>query len=177
MRDGDKCNIGDPELVRGRGNEPSRAVREDRVIVLTVGGAHEASQRPHLEALLPHNAGGRLVIYIHSLNTQLGRDAPVAIAGKFRAELRDSLLQRVSDRALASIGTRNKVPPCRGHRRGSAPRVKCSLIPQNGELAPFVTKDRYGYERRPNIHMLPLTSPKGRREGCHEIFSDWLIIC
>ena len=45
--------IGDPELVRGSGIEPSRAVRGDRAVRLAVGGAHAASQRPHLGGLAP----------------------------------------------------------------------------------------------------------------------------
>lgn len=42
-------NIGDPELISGRGNENSCAVREERAF----GGAHETLQRPQLGGLAP----------------------------------------------------------------------------------------------------------------------------
>src|ERR1700730_4638843 len=45
-RDGDVSDIGDPELVRGGENEPTREGGKDRAVVLAVGGARE-TPRPY----------------------------------------------------------------------------------------------------------------------------------
>jgi hypothetical protein len=44
--------------------------------MLAVGGAYEASERPHLECSFPHDPSYRLVIYVQALDPQLGGDAP-----------------------------------------------------------------------------------------------------
>src|SRR6516164_3464180 len=75
-------------------------------------------ERPHLECLFPHDPSYRFVIYVHALDPQLGGDAPVAIARKFRAQQLDPFLHRVSRPARAAraiiIGR-----PCELHESAS----------------------------------------------------------
>src|SRR5262249_3100838 len=65
---------------------------KDWALVVAVGGAHEASQRPYPESSLPHDPSHRLVIDVPAPIARLGSDAPVAVARKFRTQPRDPLL-------------------------------------------------------------------------------------
>lgn len=69
---------------------------------------------------------------LHALGSQLGRNATVTLAWKFRAQLRDSLLQRIA----RSAGARPVRLLVRGTRHDAHPRQ--AILP--GQLEQSVTE-------------------------------------
>ena len=78
--DGDVGQVRHPELVGAVDLEVARDEREDRPVVVAVGGAGEAPSSPWVEVVLAHQPADLLGIDDMAAVAELGADAAVAVA-------------------------------------------------------------------------------------------------
>jgi hypothetical protein len=92
--DRDVGQVGRPELVRAVDLEVARDEREDRPVVVAVGGAGETPSSPRVEVVLAHQAADLLGIDDMAAVAEFGADPAVAVALEGvgdGADLRDDL--------------------------------------------------------------------------------------
>ena len=78
-RQRDIGDIADPELVRTGRSDIPREVREDRAVMIAVGGGNEAPPDPRLQIMLPHQAADLLMVHDNALLAQGCADTAVAV--------------------------------------------------------------------------------------------------
>jgi len=91
-RDRDVGDVGDPELVRSVDHHASGPVRENRAIVIAVGGGDEPPATPRLQVVRAHEPAHPLAVDDDPLVAQRGADATIAVAFELvadRAHARD----------------------------------------------------------------------------------------
>ena len=123
--DGDVGQVRHPELVGAVDLEVPRDEREDRPVVVAVGGAGEAPSSPWVEVVLAHQPADLLGIDDMAAMAELGADAAVAVALEVvgdRADLRDDLgVGRLCLRRGVEGGawqTHQRAPPFDGEAAG-----------------------------------------------------------
>ena len=123
--DGDVGQVRHPELVGPVDLEVPRDEREDRPVVVAVGGAGEAPSSPWVEVVLAHQPADLLGVDDKAAVAELGADAAVAVALELvgdRADLRDDLgIGRLALRRGVEGGARQthqRAPPFDGEAAG-----------------------------------------------------------
>jgi len=123
--DRDVGQVRHPELIGSMNLEAAGDPREDRPVVVAVGGAGEAPPTPRIEVVLEHQPADFLGIDDVAAVAEFGADAPVAVAFEVVGDgphLRDDLLV---GRLKAGCGivagawqTHQRAPPFDGQATG-----------------------------------------------------------
>ena len=73
------------------GTKPFAKVREDRTVVIVVGGDHITSLRTHAKSLFAHDPQRLLMVDKKAFAAELGRHPPIAVTRILDADLADLL--------------------------------------------------------------------------------------
>src|SRR5690606_38546491 len=84
--------------------EPLRQIREDRTVVIAVGGDDEAAPGPRLQIVFAHQSPDLLVVHDYALLAQRGADAAIPVSLELVANREHCLDNRsIVDRPLRPI--------------------------------------------------------------------------